>query len=140
MLTLDEIKQIIPHRPPFLLIDNIIELTPTKRAVGIKYVSEDDFWVSGHFPDMPVMPGVLIIEALAQVGAVCLLTHDSFKGKLAYFAGIEQAKFRRKVVPGDTLRLEVVINKLRSYYGVGTFKAFVNGEIACEATCSFADN
>ncbi|HOJ44805.1 MAG TPA: 3-hydroxyacyl-ACP dehydratase FabZ [Bacilli bacterium] len=138
MLSRKDIEAIIPHRQPFLLIDEIIELIPTKRAVGTKLVNADDFWVPGHFPGMPVMPGVLIIEALAQVGAVCLLTHDSFKGKLAYFAGIDNAKFRRKVIPGDVLRLEIDIIKLRSYYGIGKFKAFVGDEVAAEATCSFA--
>jgi len=138
MLTKQEIEAIIPHRHPFLLIDSIIELMPTKRAVGIKLVTENDFWVPGHFPGMPVMPGVLIIEALAQVCAVCVLTAEQFKGKVAYFAGIDNAKFRRKVVPGDILRLEVDIIKIRNIYGTGKFRAYVGEQIACEAQCSFA--
>jgi 3-hydroxyacyl-[acyl-carrier-protein] dehydratase len=97
----EDIKKIIPHRDPFLFLDEIVELERLHRAVGVKYVTEEDFFFKGHFPGKPVMPGVLIIESLAQVGAVILLSHPSYQGKIAYFTGIQNAKFRKSVLPGD---------------------------------------
>ena len=138
MLTKEEIKKIIPHRDPFLLIDEIREITPLKHAVGVKYVSKDEPYFEGHFPGQPVMPGVLIIESLAQVGAAILLIHESYQGKIAYFAGIKNAKFRRSVYPGDELVLTCELTKIRASYGVGIAKAYVNDQLVCEADISFA--
>jgi len=134
----EEIKLIIPHRDPFLFLDEIIELESLKRAVGIKYVKDEDYFFRGHFPDKPVMPGVIIIESLAQVGAVILLSHPDYKGKIAYFTGIQNAKFRRSVVPGDKLMLECKLTKIRSSFGFGQAKAYVDGQLVCEADISFA--
>ncbi|CCV64667.1 Beta-hydroxyacyl-(acyl-carrier-protein) dehydratase [Alteracholeplasma palmae J233] len=138
-LNQEEIKKIIPHRDPFLLIDEIIELEGT-RAVGIKRLTKDEFYFKGHFPELPVMPGVLIIESLAQVGAVILLSKEEYKGKIAFFAGIKEAKFRKSVLPGDELRLECELIKLRGSFGVGAAKAYVGENLVCEATISFAIN
>ena len=139
-VTLDvkEIMEIIPHRYPFLFIDKIEELEPGKRAVGYKNITMNEYFFQGHFPQEPVMPGVIMIEALAQVGAVSLLSMDEFKGKIAYFGGIKKARFRRKVVPGDTLKLEVEIIKMRGPAGIGKAIASVNGEVAVEAELTFA--
>ena len=117
-MDINQIKEILPHRYPFLLIDRVISIDGNK-IVAIKNVTANENYFQGHFPIEPVMPGVLIIEALAQTGAVAILSKDEFKGKIAYFAGIDKAKFRRKVVPGDTLRLEVELTKLRGRDGVG---------------------
>jgi len=137
-LTQDEIKAIIPHRDPFLFIDEMIELESLKKGVGIKYVSPEEPFFQGHFPGKPVMPGVLIIESLAQVGAVILLSHPDYAGKIAYFTGISNAKFRKSVLPGDMLELHCELTKIRRGFGFGTAKAFVNGELACETDISFA--
>nr|WP_200790260.1 3-hydroxyacyl-ACP dehydratase FabZ [Caloramator proteoclasticus] len=137
MLTINDIKKIIPHRYPFLLVDRVDELEPGKRAVGFKNVTFNEYFFQGHFEQEPVMPGVLIIEALAQVGAIAVLSHEDYKGKMAYFGGINNAKFRRKVVPGDVLRLEVEMIKLKSRAGVGKAVAYVEDEIACEAEIMF---
>lgn len=136
-LNINEIKEILPHRYPFLLIDRIDELEPGVKAVGIKNVTINEYFFQGHFPKEPVMPGVLIIEALAQTGAVAVLCKDEFKGKIAYFAGINKAKFRKKVVPGDTLRLEVTMIKLKGHAGIASAVATVNGQKACEAELMF---
>lgn len=136
-LNINEIKEILPHRYPFLLIDRIDELQPGIKAVGIKNVTINEHFFQGHFPKEPVMPGVLIIEALAQTGAVAVLCKDEFKGKTAYFAGINKAKFRRKVVPGDTLRLEVTMIKLKGNAGLASAVATVDGKKACEAELMF---
>jgi len=138
VLNIDEIMEIIPHRYPFLLIDTVEELEQGKRAVGMKNVTMNEPFFQGHFPDYPVMPGVLIVEALAQTGAVALLSLDDFKGKLALFAGIDKVRFKRQVRPGDTLRLEVEIVKMRGPIGVGTAKATVDGELACSGELMFA--
>lgn len=137
IMNIEEIMNIIPHRYPFLLIDRIEEVTPGERAVGTKCVSINEPFFQGHFPGKPVMPGVLIIEALAQVGAVAILSLDEFKGKVAYFAGIDKAKFRRKVMPGDVIRLEVEIIKRRGPMGIGKAIAYVGDKKACEAELSF---
>lgn len=133
MLNKEEIKAIIPHRHPFLLIDSIQELEVGKRAVGTKHVSSDEYYFEGHFPGNPVMPGVLIIEALAQVGAVAILSMPEYKGKTAYFGGIEKARFKKMVRPGDTLRLEVEIIKQRGPIGTGSATAYIDDSVA--ATC-----
>lgn len=137
MLGIKEIKEIIPHRHPFLLIDCIEELEPGIRAVGYKCVTYDEPFFNGHFPQEPVMPGVLIIEALAQVGAVSILSMEENKGKIAYFGGIEKAKFKHKVIPGERLRLECEIIKQKGPVGVGKAVATVDGKIAASAQLTF---
>ncbi len=137
MLGIKEIQEIIPHRYPFLLIDRIEELEEGKRAVAYKNVTKNEYFFQGHFPQEPVMPGVLIIEALAQAGAVVLLMMDKYKGKIAYFTGIDKAKFRQRVVPGDTLKLEVEIIKIKGPAGIGKALATVNGKTAAEAELMF---
>lgn len=132
-----EIQKIIPHRYPFLLVDTIIELEPGKRAVGIKNVTANEPHFQGHFPGNPIMPGVLQVEALAQVGAVALLSMDEYKGKLAVFAGIDDVRFKRQVVPGDTLRLEIEIISMRRNIGKGEAKAYVGDELVCKGTLMF---
>ena len=132
------IRELIPHRYPFLLVDRIEEVEPGLRAVGIKNVTQNEPFFEGHFPDYPVMPGVLIVEALAQVGAVGVMAKEEFRGKLALFAGIDGVRFRRQVVPGDVLRLEVEISRLRGVAGLGKGSATVNGERVCEADLMFA--
>jgi 3-hydroxyacyl-[acyl-carrier-protein] dehydratase len=121
-----------------LLVDRIEEVEPGLRAVGIKNVTQNEPFFEGHFPDYPVMPGVLIVEALAQVGAVGVMAKEEFRGKLALFAGIDGVRFRRQVVPGDVLRLEVEISRLRGVAGLGKGSATVNGERVCEADLMFA--
>ena len=135
MLNKEQIKEIIPHRDPFLLIDEILELEPGKRAVGMKHVTAEEYYFKGHFPDYPVMPGVLILESLAQVGATAVLCLPENKGKIAFFGGVKEAKFRGMVRPGDDLRLEAELIKLRSRAGVGAGKAYVGDKLVCE--CEF---
>jgi 3-hydroxyacyl-[acyl-carrier-protein] dehydratase len=133
-----EIRALIPHRYPFLLVDRVEELEPGVRAVGMKAVTQNEPFFQGHFPDYPVMPGVLIVEALAQVGAVGVMANEEYQGKLALFAGIDGVRFRRQVVPGDVLRMEVEITRLKGTVGRGTGRATVSGERVCEAELMFA--
>ena len=130
--------EILPHRHPFLLIDTVEELESGVRAVAKKAVSFNEPYFAGHFPGNPVMPGVLIIEALAQTGAVAILSQPEWKGKTAYFAGINHAKFKQKVVPGDVLTLETEIIKVKGPIGIGKATAYVDGKIACIAQLTFA--
>ncbi|MGD6816579.1 3-hydroxyacyl-ACP dehydratase FabZ [Metabacillus sp. 113a] len=138
MLDIQQIKEIIPHRYPFLLVDRVLEVEEGVRAVGIKNVSANEEFFNGHFPDYQVMPGVLIVEALAQVGAVAMLIKEENRGRLAFFAGIDSCRFKKQVVPGDQLRLEVEITRARGKIGKGKAVATVDGEVACEAEITFA--
>lgn len=136
-LNIEQIKEIIPHRDPFLLIDEIVELEPGVRAVALKHLTGEEDWFKGHFPQEPVQPGVLMVEMLAQTGAVCTLSLPENKGRIAYFAGLDKVKFRNKVVPGNTLRLEVEVIRSRGSIGIGkgvativeTGKKAVTGEL-----------
>jgi len=138
MLDANQIKEIIPHRHPFLLIDRILELEEGKRAVGLKNVSNNEHFFVGHFPEHPVMPGVLIAEALAQVGAVIILSQEENKGKIAFFAGIDGFRFKKEVVPGDQLRLEVEITKLKGPIGKGDATAYVDDKVVAKGELMFA--
>ncbi len=138
LMNKEQIMEIIPHRDPFLLIDEINEMEIGKRVVATKYIKEEDFWFKGHFPGFPVTPGVLMIEMLAQAGAVAMLSIPENKGKIGLFAGIDGAKFKRQVVPGDTLLLEVEIIKVRGPIGVGKAVATVDGQKAVSAEITFA--
>jgi 3-hydroxyacyl-[acyl-carrier-protein] dehydratase len=133
-----EIQKIIPHRYPFLLVDRIVELDAGKRAVGLKNVTMGDPFFQGHFPHYPVMPGVLIVEAIAQVGAVAMLGLKEHGDKIAFFAGIDNVRFKRQVKPGDVLRLEVELGQIRRNIGTGSGVATVDGEVACKGDFMFA--
>lgn len=138
LLSAKEIMEIIPHRQPFMLIDTVEELTPGVRAVAKKCVSYNEPFFQGHFPAEPVMPGVLIVEALAQTGAVAILSLEENKGKTAYFAAIQSAKFKKKVAPGDVLMLETEIIKQKGSIGIGKATATVDGKVAVQAELTFA--
>ena len=138
MLGIKEIQDIIPHRHPFLLIDCIEELEPGVRAVGYKCVTYNEPFFQGHFPQEPVMPGVLIVEALAQTGAAAILSVEENKSKVAYFGGMNNVKFKRKVIPGDKLRLECEIIKQKGPVGIGKAVATVDGKAAVSAELTFA--
>lgn len=133
-----EIQQVIPHRWPFLLVDKIIDLKPGEEAVGIKNISAGEIFFQGHFPGHPIFPGVLIIEALAQVGAVAILSLAENKGKIVLFAGVDGFRFRKPVLPGDCLRLEVKLTKMRGPIGKGTAKATVEEKTVAEGELTFA--
>ncbi len=136
-MNIKEIMEIIPHRYPFLLIDKVAEIEEGKKIVAIKNVTMNEQFFQGHFPVEPVMPGVLIIEAMAQAGACAILSMDEYKGKIAYFGAINNAKFRDKVVPGDTLRLEVELLKLKKVAGIGKGIAYVGDKKVAEAEFTF---
>ncbi|UOE93890.1 MULTISPECIES: 3-hydroxyacyl-ACP dehydratase FabZ [Bacillaceae] len=138
MLNIEEIKEIIPHRYPFLLVDRILEVEEGKRAVGIKNVSANEEFFNGHFPEFAVMPGVLIIEALAQVGGVAMLKLEENRGKIALFAGIDKCRFKEQVRPGDQLRLEVEMVRFKGPIGIGKGVAYVGDKVAAEAEMMFA--
>ncbi|AIZ61769.1 3-hydroxyacyl-ACP dehydratase FabZ [Bacillus safensis] len=138
MLDAQQIQDIIPHRYPFLLVDRILEVEGEKRAVGIKNVTVNEEFFNGHFPGYPVMPGVLIVEALAQVFGVIMLGKEENKGKIGLFAGIDACRFKRQVKPGDQLRLEVEVTRLRGPVAKGKAVATVDGEVACEADLTFS--
>ncbi|MDA7025347.1 3-hydroxyacyl-ACP dehydratase FabZ [Bacillus sp. CLL-7-23] len=138
MFQTQQMKEIIPHRDPFLLVDRILEVEEGKRAVGIKNVTANEEFFNGHFPDYPVMPGVLIVEALAQVSAVIMLMKDENRGKIGLFAGIDRCRFKKQVHPGDQLRLEVDITRVRGFIAKAHAVATVDGEMACEAEVTFA--
>jgi 3-hydroxyacyl-[acyl-carrier-protein] dehydratase len=138
MLNIQQIQDIIPHRYPFLLIDRILEVEAGVRAVGLKNVSMNEPFFEGHFPGYPVMPGVLIVEALAQVGSVAMLMLEANRGKLGFFAGIDEFRFRGQVVPGDTLILEVQITRLKGSIGKGSAVAKVGDRIVAEGGLMFA--
>ena len=137
-LDLEKIKKVIPHRDPFLLIDEIVELETMDYAIGIKQIKDTEYYFKGHFPNKPVVPGVIIIESLAQVGAVVILSSKKFLGKIAYFTGIKQAKFRKSVLPGDKLILKCTITKIKGVFGFGRGEAYVGDDLVCEADISFA--
>lgn len=138
MLDIKQIMEIIPHRQPILMVDRVIEVEPGKRAVGIKNISANEPVFQGHYPGNPIFPGVLIIEAMAQTGAVALMCQPEFAQKVPLFAGMDEVKFKRPVVPGDQLRLEVEIVGIKRGIGIGSGKAYVGDELKAQATIKFA--
>jgi 3-hydroxyacyl-[acyl-carrier-protein] dehydratase len=138
LLDRSEIEAILPHREPFLLIDEVVELEPGSRVVARKRVRPDEWYLSGHFPGRPIMPGVLIVEAMAQTGAVAVLSEEENRGRLALFAGIDGVRFKRIVVPGDELELTCDLEKVRGPIGKGRAEARVDGELAARGTLTFA--
>jgi 3-hydroxyacyl-[acyl-carrier-protein] dehydratase len=132
------IEAILPHREPFLLIDEVLELEPGERVVALKHVREDEWYLRGHFPGRPVMPGVLIVEAMAQTGAVAVLSEEQNRGRLALFAGIDDTRFKRIVEPGDVLQLECTLEQVRGPIGKGKARATVDGQLAARGTLTFA--
>ena len=132
------IEEILPHREPFLLIDEVLELVPGERVVARKRVREDEWYLRGHFPGRPVMPGVLIVEAMAQTGAVAVLAEEENRGRIALFAGIDDTRFKRIVAPGDELELECTLEQVRGPVGKGKARATVDGQLAARGTLTFA--
>ena len=138
MLGAKEIKEILPHRYPFLMIDRVEEVVEGESAKGYKNVTINENFFNGHFPDYPVMPGVLILEALAQMGAICILSMEDFKGKIGFLVGADKVRWKKQVTPGDKLELEIEIVKLRGSIGIGKGKATVDGSLVCEGEIMFA--
>ena len=138
MLGVKEIRDILPHRYPFLMIDRVEEVVEGKSAKGYKNVTINELFFNGHFPEYPVMPGVLILEALAQMGAICILSMEEFKGKIGFLVGANKVKWKKQVMPGDKLDLEIEITKLKGSIGVGTGKATVDGKLVCQGEIMFA--
>ncbi len=138
MLNIEQIKQILPHREPFLMVDRVDELEPGVKATGVKAVSGNEWFFMGHFADKKVMPGVLIVEAIAQMGGIALLSMEEMKGKLAFLGRIKNARFKEKVVPGDSLVLEATLEDVRESIGTGSGKAYVNGKLAVSCELVFA--
>lgn len=138
MLTVKDIKEILPHRYPFLMIDRVEEVIEGKSAKGYKNITINENFFNGHFPEYPVMPGVLILEALAQMGAICILSMEDFKGKIGFLVGADKVRWKKQVMPGDKLELEIEIIKLRGSIGVGKGKATVDNQIVCEGEIMFA--
>jgi 3-hydroxyacyl-[acyl-carrier-protein] dehydratase len=134
----EQIEAILPHRDPFLLIDEVVELEPGERVVARKHVRGDEWWFAGHFPGRPVMPGVLIVEAMAQAGAVAVLSEEVNRGRIAFFGGIDDVRFKRIVEPGDELELECRLERVRGPIGKGKATAKVDGKLAARGTLTFA--
>jgi 3-hydroxyacyl-[acyl-carrier-protein] dehydratase len=137
LLDIRQIQEILPHRYPFLLVDRVLEIEPGKRIVGLKNVTATEHFFQGHFPAEPLMPGVLILEALAQVGAILVLRDFKAQGQIMLFAGMDEVLFRRKVVPGDQLRLEAEVDRIRMPFGRLKGRALVDGEVAAQAILKF---